>query len=161
QIRTGKITSTNPATGDVLAELECASASSVGSAVARARSAQALWQACGVEKRVGILRRFQRALHAQKSEVATLITKEGAEAAGGGLVTEVLVVLDAVRFLIDTAYEFLRDQPVPHGSLAMKTKQGWIVREPHGVIAIVSPWNYPFSIPAVDTLAALVTGNAV
>jgi acyl-CoA reductase-like NAD-dependent aldehyde dehydrogenase len=35
------------------------------------------------------------------------------------------------------------------------------VREPYGVIGIVSPWNYPFSIPATETLAALVAGNAV
>jgi succinate-semialdehyde dehydrogenase/glutarate-semialdehyde dehydrogenase len=36
-----------------------------------------------------------------------------------------------------------------------------LVREPYGVIGIIAPWNYPFSIPAVETLAALVTGNAV
>jgi succinate-semialdehyde dehydrogenase/glutarate-semialdehyde dehydrogenase len=36
-----------------------------------------------------------------------------------------------------------------------------LVREPHGVIGIISPWNYPFSIPATETLAALVAGNAV
>ncbi len=35
------------------------------------------------------------------------------------------------------------------------------MREPHGVIGIISPWNYPFSIPATETLAALVAGNAV
>src|SRR5208337_516217 len=34
-------------------------------------------------------------------------------------------------------------------------------REPHGVIGIISPWNYPFSIPATESLSALVTGNAV
>ena len=33
--------------------------------------------------------------------------------------------------------------------------------EPHGVVGIISPWNYPFSIPATETLAALVAGNAV
>ena len=72
-----------------------------------------------------------------------------------------LVVLDAARFLIENSESFLRDQPVPHGNVAMKTKTGRLVREPHGVIGIVSPWNYPFSIPAVEALTALVTGNAV
>ena len=37
----------------------------------------------------------------------------------------------------------------------MKTKTGRLLREPYGVIGIVSPWNYPFSIPAVETLGAL------
>jgi acyl-CoA reductase-like NAD-dependent aldehyde dehydrogenase len=50
---------------------------------------------------------------------------------------------------------------VSHGNLATKLKSGWLVREPHGVIGIISPWNYPFSIPATETLAALVAGNAV
>ena len=49
------------------------------------------------------------------------------------LVTEVLVVLDAARFLIDNAWALLRDEPVPHGNLATKLKSGWLVREPHGV----------------------------
>jgi succinate-semialdehyde dehydrogenase/glutarate-semialdehyde dehydrogenase len=43
----------------------------------------------------------------------------------------------------------------------MKTKAGRIVREPYGVIGMISPWNYPFSIPATESLSALVTGNAV
>jgi succinate-semialdehyde dehydrogenase/glutarate-semialdehyde dehydrogenase len=36
-----------------------------------------------------------------------------------------------------------------------------LVREPYGVVGIISPWNYPFSIPATESLAALVAGNAV
>ena len=36
-----------------------------------------------------------------------------------------------------------------------------LAREPYGVVGIISPWNYPFSTPAVETLAALITGNAV
>src|SRR5437667_1749922 len=72
-----------------------------------------------------------------------------------------MVVLDAARWLIDNAYRLLRDEPVDHGNLAMNTKAGRIVREPYGVIGIISPWNYPFSIPATEAMAALVAGNAV
>jgi succinate-semialdehyde dehydrogenase/glutarate-semialdehyde dehydrogenase len=43
----------------------------------------------------------------------------------------------------------------------MKTKVGRILQEPYGVIGIISPWNYPFSIPATESLAALVCGNSV
>ena len=77
------------------------------------------------------------------------------------LTTEVLVVLDAARFLIENACRLLRDEPLPHGSLATKLKSGRLLREPYGVVGIISPWNYPFSIPATETLAALVAGNAV
>src|SRR5512135_3097281 len=134
----------NPATGELLREIACADAAQVNAAVARARAAQAGWRATPSAKRLAILKRFQHILTARKTEVARTITSEAGKPLAEALLTEVLVVLDAVRFLLDNAQAFLRDEPVPHGSLATKTKRGRIVREPHGVIGIISPWNYPF-----------------
>jgi len=156
-----KITVVNPATGEVLKELECAGEAGVEAAVARGRAAQAAWNDLGLRSRIGVLREFQAKLHARKSEIAAAITREAGKPLAESLVTEVLVVLDATRFLIDNAWRLLRDEPVPHGNLATKLKSGRLVREPHGVVGIISPWNYPFSIPATETLAALVAGNAV
>jgi succinate-semialdehyde dehydrogenase/glutarate-semialdehyde dehydrogenase len=161
QVAIRTVVSVNPATGEALREFDCASDADVHAAVARSRAAQPAWNVLGVERRIGLLRKFQKLLHDQKSEVATLITQEAGKPYVEALLTEVLVVLDATRYLIDTAFEFLRQVPVEHGSLAMKTKRGSTLREPHGVIGIISPWNYPLSIPAVDALGALVTGNAV
>src|ERR1700676_3947478 len=110
---------------------------------------------------IAVLREFQAKVHGSKSEIAAAITREVGKPLVEALVTEVLVVLDAARFLIDNAWGLLRDEPVPHGNWVTKLKSGWLVREPHGVIGIISPWNYPFSIPATETLAALVAGNAI
>lgn len=156
-----KIASVNPASGEVLREFDSASTSEIHSAVRRAREAQPAWQELGVRKRIATLQNFLRILHERKSEVARLITTEAGKPLVEALLTEVVVVLDATRFCIENTYAMLRDQSVPHRSLAMKTKSGRLVREPYGVIGIISPWNYPFSIPATETLAALVTGNAV
>ncbi len=161
QIAALRIASVNPATGEVLREIECASAAGVYAAVARARAAQPAWAELGVRRRIAVLREFQEKLHARKSEIAAAITREAGKPVVEALVTEVLVVLDAARFLIDHAWGLLRDEPVPHGNLATQLKRGWLLREPQGVIGIISPWNYPFSIPATETLAALVAGNAV
>ncbi len=161
KIAAGKVASINPATGEVLREFESASESEVQTAVSRAKAAQESWASLGVRKRIAIIREFQRLLHHKKSEVARLVTREAGKPYVEALLTEVLVVLDAARFLIDNAYQLLRDEPVPHGNLAMKTKSGRVLREPYGVIGIISPWNYPFSIPATESLAALVAGNAV
>jgi acyl-CoA reductase-like NAD-dependent aldehyde dehydrogenase len=158
---TNKVVSVNPATGETLRELDCATESEAHAAVAQARAAQAAWFALGVRARIAVLKNFQRLLHERKTEIAQLITREAGKPYVEALTTEVLVVLDAARFYIDHAYRLLRDELLPHGNLAMKTKRGYIVREPYGVIGIVSPWNYPFSIPATETLAALVAGNAV
>ena len=161
QIPVRRIVSVNPATGEVLRELACAGEADVFAAVARARAVQPAWAELGLRHRIAVLRKFQDKLHARKSEFAEAITREVGKPLVESLVTEVLVVLDAARFLVDHAWRLLRDEPVPHGNLATKLKSGWLVREPHGVVGIISPWNYPFSIPATETLAALVAGNAV
>lgn len=155
------IVTTNPATGEVLAELACASTSDVEAAVLRAKQAQPSWEATPVSARIGVLRRFQRLLTERRDEVASLICREAGKPVVEALVTEVLVVLDAAQFGIRNAHRFLREERLPHGNPVMKMKRGKLVREPFGVVSIISPWNYPFSIPAVETLAALVTGNAV
>jgi acyl-CoA reductase-like NAD-dependent aldehyde dehydrogenase len=160
RIAVRKVSSVNPATGAVLREFECASESEVQAAVARAQSAQLAWAEISARKRIAVVREFQRRLHEKKSEIAEVISSEAGKPVAEALTTEVLVVLDAARFLIDNAYRLLADEPVPHGNLATKLKRGRLVREPHGVVGIISPWNYPFSIPATETLAALVAGNA-
>ncbi len=160
-IATRRLASVNPATGEILREFECANEDEVQAAVARAHAAQMAWSDLGVRKRIAMLREFQRLLHEKKSQIAEAITQEAGKPVAEALTTEVLVVLDAARFLIDNAYRLLRDEPLPHGNLATKLKRGRLLREPYGVVGIISPWNYPFSIPATETLAALVAGNAV
>src|SRR5919199_308924 len=114
-----QISSVNPATGEVLRTLDCAGDAEVRSAVEQARAAQPHWHAIGISKRLRILREFQRLLHANKSHVARVITSEAGKPYVEALTTEVVVVLDAARFLIEHAYALLRDRAVPHGSLAM------------------------------------------
>jgi acyl-CoA reductase-like NAD-dependent aldehyde dehydrogenase len=161
QIAMHKVASVNPATGEILREFQCASEAEVRAAVGRARAAQPAWNGLGLRKRIAVLRNFQRRLYEKKSEIATAITREAGKPYAEALVTEVLVVLDATRFLIENAYRLLGDEAVPHGNLATKLKSGQLIREPYGVVGIISPWNYPFSIPATETLAALVTGNTL
>jgi acyl-CoA reductase-like NAD-dependent aldehyde dehydrogenase len=156
-----KIVSVNPATGEILREFEPVTEAGVNATVARARAAQPAWHGSGVRQRISILDRFRQLLHQKKSEIARLITSENGKPQVEALVTEVLVVLDAARFYSENSYAFLSDQAVPHRNLALKTKSGRLTREPYGVIGIISPWNYPFSIPGTETLAALVAGNAV
>jgi acyl-CoA reductase-like NAD-dependent aldehyde dehydrogenase len=161
QIVARRVASVNPATGEVLRELDCASLDDVHEAVTRARAAQQAWFELGLGCRVGVLKKFQGLLHEKKVQVAELISCEAGKPYVEALTTEIAVVLDSVRFYIDNTHQFLSDQPIPHGNLAMKTKSGCIVREPYGVIGIISPWNYPFSIPATESIAALIAGNAV
>src|SRR6476646_2883381 len=117
QIAVRKVASINPATGECLRELDCVSEAEVHATVARARAAQPAWNAIGIERRIKIVRKFQHLLQEQKSDVGTLITREAGKPYVEALLTEVLVVLDATRFLIENAWSFLSEQPVAHGGL--------------------------------------------
>jgi acyl-CoA reductase-like NAD-dependent aldehyde dehydrogenase len=156
-----KIVNRNPATGEVVSEHFIATVDDVHAAVVRARAAQPAWNALGVARRVEILRKFQVLLLNDRDALARKITAEAGKPLVESMLSEILVALDAARFCAENAYRVLRSEDVPHGNPIMKTKRGRLVYDPLGVIGIISPWNYPFSIPATETLAALVTGNAV
>ena len=156
-----RIAAVNPATGEKLGEFECAGEAEVMEAVERARKVQPAWEAAGVQHRARVIRRFQEGLHARKEQVARLITQEAGKPYVEALVNEVLVALDAARFCAEQAPFSLAAEPVPHGNPIMKAKAGYLLRRAHGVVGIISPWNFPFSTPAGEAVAALVMGNAV
>ena len=161
QIPPSRMVAINPATGEMLVELACASTLEVERSVTLAREAQTAWAATGMERRLEVMQRFSHLLTERKVQIAKIITAETGKPYMEALLTEVLVVLDATQYLLGHSRGFLRDEPVPHGSFATKTKSGRLIREPYGVIGIISPWNFPFSIPATEALSALAVGNAV
>lgn len=151
----------NPADQQIIGTLPAFTAAEINAAVSRARSAQARWATAPWSSRRRIIQCFQELLCDEKNKVASVITREAGKPLAEAMATEILVVMDTAKFLLDTVPEFLRPEAVPHSNPVMKLKRGVLCREPYGVIGIISPWNYPFSLPAVQTLTALATGNAV
>jgi acyl-CoA reductase-like NAD-dependent aldehyde dehydrogenase len=151
----------NPATQEVIGTLPSLTAAQIADSVSKAASAQIRWAATPVRDRLRILGRFAELLCDQKETVAAVISREAGKPEAEALSTEILVVLDTVKYLQNHVPPFLRPDPVAHGNPIMKLKAGQLLREPYGVVGIISPWNYPFSLPSVQTLTALATGNAV
>jgi acyl-CoA reductase-like NAD-dependent aldehyde dehydrogenase len=151
----------NPATQQTVGYVPVFGAEEVSTAVIQARRAQKEWAVTPLRERMRILRCFQQLLAGQKDRIADVISRETGKPRVEALSTEILVVLDAAEFLLRNAPMLLRPEHVPHANLAMKMKHGMLLREPWGVIGIISPWNYPFSIPSTEALSALIAGNAV
>jgi succinate-semialdehyde dehydrogenase/glutarate-semialdehyde dehydrogenase len=151
----------NPANHEVIGALHSFAADEIAAAVAKARAAQVDWASTPLSARLRIIRRFQQLVCEQKDAVAAVITREAGKPLAEAISTEVLVVLDTTTFLLNSLPGFLRPEVVPHANPVMKLKSGLLCREPYGVVGIISPWNYPFSLPTVQTLTALATGNAV
>jgi acyl-CoA reductase-like NAD-dependent aldehyde dehydrogenase len=157
----GQFAVRDPATQEVIGTLPNLAAEQIAAAVKRAAAAQKRWAETPVRDRLRILARFSQLLCDQKSAVAAVISREAGKPESEALSTEILVVLDTVKYLRNYLPGFLLPERVPHGNPAMKLKRGTLLRQPYGVVGIISPWNYPFSVPSAETLAALATGNAV
>ena len=90
-------------------------ADEIAEAVAKATAAQVRWAATPVRDRIRILTRFAELLCDQKDSVAAVISREAGKPEAEALSTEVLVVLDTVKYLPNHVAAFLRPEPVPHG----------------------------------------------
>ncbi len=155
------IESINPATQEVNARFEITQPADLPAIFERARSAQKVWAARSLRERCTMLRGLRDAIFARREEIADVVTREAGKPRVEAIFAEVLLALDTADFLARQAPRWLRPERVPHHNLAMKAKSGWMEFSPLGVVAIISPWNYPFSIPMAQVIPALAAGNAV
>jgi acyl-CoA reductase-like NAD-dependent aldehyde dehydrogenase len=126
-----------------------------------AREAQKSWAANSARQRCTYLRKIRDAIYEHRTEVTAAISLETGKPHVEAVFAELLLTLDTADFLARQSPEWLRPEPVPHHNIGVKAKAGRLYFQPFGVVAIISPWNYPFSIPMAQILSALVAGNAV
>jgi acyl-CoA reductase-like NAD-dependent aldehyde dehydrogenase len=155
------IDSINPASGEVTRRIPVTPSSALPEIFDRARAAQASWARRSVRDRSKLLRNLRDTIFESREEVIDVIAGESGKPRVEGVFAELLLALDTSDFLARRASAWLRPERVPHHNLALKAKSGWLEYEPHGVVAVISPWNYPFSIPMSQLIAAVVAANAV
>jgi succinate-semialdehyde dehydrogenase/glutarate-semialdehyde dehydrogenase len=149
----------NPATGQRAGSVRLSSAADVAPAAANAREAQRRWAAARFADRARIVRRFHDAiLGAEHERVLDVIQSESGKSRRDALV-EVLTVAGTASYYLAHGRRFLaaerRRSPLP-GFTRVE-----VLRRPHGLVGIISPWNYPFLLGIADALPALLAGNAV
>jgi acyl-CoA reductase-like NAD-dependent aldehyde dehydrogenase len=157
----GFVASIDAASGRIVAQIPATSPEAVPQLMAQAREAQKSWAAKSVRERCNYLRKIRDAIYDRREEVTNAISLETGKPHVEAVFAELMLALDSADFLARQAPEWLRPEPVPHHNIGVKAKSGSLHFQPFGVLAIISPWNYPFSIPMAEILPALVAGNAV
>jgi malonate-semialdehyde dehydrogenase (acetylating) / methylmalonate-semialdehyde dehydrogenase len=146
----------NPATGEVTAHVAFATSAVLDEAVACAAKAGAEWGKTSLTKRVQVLFAFREILNARKEEVAALITAEHGKVLSDAL-GEVTRGLEVVEFACG----------LPHllkGGFSEGVSNGidvYSIRQPLGVVGIISPFNFPAMVPMWFFPVAIAAGNAV
>ena len=150
-------TDVNPSNlSDVVGEFARASASDVEQAIASARAAFAKWSRTTPQERFDILDRAGTELLARKEELGRLLSRENGKPLADGL-------LEAGR--AGAIFKFFAGETVRAGGEKLESVRPGIevevTREPIGVVAAITPWNFPLAIPSWKIAAALAFGNCV
>ncbi len=150
-------TSTNPARmQEVIGHYQKSTIADLDRAVEAAKKAQPGWAATPAPERGEILFRTARLLEQHQEELAALMTREM-----GKILKE---TRGDVQTAIDVARYMAGEGRRPEGDTvpsALRNKFTMTVRQPVGIVGIITPWNFPLAIPAWKTFPALIAGNAV
>ncbi|MBF4160182.1 succinic semialdehyde dehydrogenase [Nocardioides acrostichi] len=156
---TGQTAQVNtPLTGAPLAHIPQSSGHDVAEAFARARRAQRAWSRTSLEHRAAIMLRLHDLILERQGEILDLIVWESGKARKHAFDEPLHVALTA-RYYARTAHQHLDARRV-RGVVPALTRVE-VNRVPKGVVGIISPWNYPFTMALCDGLPALMAGNAV
>jgi malonate-semialdehyde dehydrogenase (acetylating)/methylmalonate-semialdehyde dehydrogenase len=152
--RTGDVY--DPATGQISGNVDFANNSEVDQAVSIAKTAFTEWSTTSITKRTQIMFAFRHLLNERKSEIAALITNEHGKVLSDAL-GEVTRGLEVVEFACG----------IPHllkGGYSEGVSNGidvYSIRQPLGVAAIISPFNFPAMVPMWFFPVAIAAGNTV
>jgi succinylglutamic semialdehyde dehydrogenase len=134
-------------------------ATDVEGAVARARSAQRGWAAAGLEARIAVARAFKAAVEAEAEAFARLIAQEAGKPFWEAR-TEVASVAAKVEISISAYAERTGTREAPFKADPAGAMQA-LMHKPHGVLAVLGPYNFPAHLPNGHIVPALIAGNAV
>ena len=145
----------NPATGERSAEVELASGSEVDAAVAKAVTAARDWRHASLSQRAGVLFAFRQLLHERTAELSAIVTAEHGKVLSDSA-GEIARGLENVEFAAGVP-QLLK------GGFSEQASTGvdvYSIRQPLGVVAGITPFNFPVMVPLWMCANAIACGNA-
>ena len=147
--------SVSPADGTEVWRGNAASADDVGAAVAAARAALPAWRRRPVAERIGLVRAFAKLVDARKADMAAVISR----ATGKPLwdaATEAAAMVGKAELSVKAYEERTPTKEAPAGAFTAR-----ISHHPHGVMAVLGPFNFPGHLPNGHIMPALIAGNTI
>jgi len=147
--------STDPATGETVWEGPAATAGEVNAVLAQARTAFPRWAATPIEERRALARAYKAVLEAERDSLAALISRETGKAKWEAL-GEVASMIGKVDISIAAQAERAGEKhsAMPFGEAVLRHR-------PHGVMAVLGPYNFPGHLPNGHIVPALLAGNSI
>jgi acyl-CoA reductase-like NAD-dependent aldehyde dehydrogenase len=156
-----RLDSFNPATGEIVGSVPTIAPEEVQAVVDDVAGVQPFWALLPLADRARYMRRAAQAIIDDLDGIATLLSREQGKPINESYVMELLPTVDALHWIADHGEEILGDERVKNPQIFFKQKKAWFSYEPLGVVGVIAPWNYPWSIPFGEVAIALMCGNGV
>src|SRR5262249_21910233 len=148
----------NPATGEIAGSVRPAEARDFDSAVANGREIQPIWAARRFAERAAVIRRFHVSILDNCDRILDVIQSETGKARRDAF-AEVVSVAGTARYYLAHGAQHLA---IKHRDAAFPLiTDAEVIYKPHGIVGLITPWNYPFLLGIADAIPALLAGNAV
>lgn len=149
----------NPSTGAVLSELPVFGPDEVQAEVTKARTAGRAWAEKTVAQRCAALWPVTQAIARRTDELVETIHQENGKVGMDALSLDVGASLLVMNYFLENGPRILADEPIRLATA--RHRASYLTYRPKGVIGIITPWNFPFFMPAADVSMALIAGSAV
>src|SRR5215210_3959044 len=156
-----QLESLNPATGELVGVVPRADAVGVQAAVDDSGAIQPLWAQLPLADRARYMRRAAQVVIDRTGEIGELIAREGGRPIAEAQALELLPTVDALHWIADRGPHLLRDERVPTRQVWLLGKRHRHVREPLGVVGVISSSRSAWLGPFLQTAIALMAGNGV
>lgn len=147
--------STSPADGAVVWRGAEAAKADVDDAVAAARAAFPAWRRTPIDERIALVRRFAGLVEARKADMAALISHETGKPVWDAA-TEAAAMIGKADLAVKGYAERTPTRDAPAGAFTAR-----ISHHPHGVMAVLGPFNFPGHLPNGHIMPALIAGNTI
>ncbi|MGE5345467.1 MAG: aldehyde dehydrogenase family protein, partial [Acidithiobacillales bacterium] len=141
--------------------MERAGTAEIDAAVAAAGKAFRFWSGTTFVERQRHLAKLLEVVRKSHVEIERLIATEQGKPVGEARAVDIVPAADTLRYLSRFLGELLSPRGVDYEQILFAHKEASFRFEPLGVVAVVTPWNFPFAIPMVEIAACLAGGNTV
>lgn len=155
------ITSINPATEEEIATVSALDAEGAVDAVAAAGEAFPGWARTPVEERQRLITRWLQIMLAERDDLARLVSAEGGKPVTEAKLVDVFPGLETLSYYSENLKDLLAFKPVKPKQLMFAHWEAGYRFDPLGVMAVITPWNYPVGIPMAEIVPAVGAGNTV
>ncbi len=151
----------NPATGELVGSVATITPDQVQGVVDDVARIQPAWAELALGDRGRYMRHTAEALLEEIDEIAELLVSEQGKPRAEAYTMELLPTVDALRWVAKQGPKILAEEKVRMSQAFLASKKSRFTYEPIGVVGVIAPWNYPWSIPFGEVAIALMAGNGV